>query len=56
MIHDDNESERIWSEAVWGNIPAFPWRNWGKPKKTSVRMVDAPVKIMLCSIYSYSQN
>jgi hypothetical protein len=30
---------------IWGTVPAFAWRDWGKTWKASVRMVDVLWKI-----------
>jgi hypothetical protein len=29
-----------------GNIPEFVWKNWGKPQKSSVRIVDLWAEIL----------
>jgi hypothetical protein len=43
----DDELGRIWKEVSWSNwggVPAFTSRDWGKPRKSSVRIDGVPSK------------
>jgi hypothetical protein len=45
--------------AIWHTldaIPAFSWRNWGQPQRTSVRMVGGPVGVRSGHLPNVSQE